>query len=172
MPASTRSSETLKSSTVDTVLDSSSAIQVPSENPWLTSSKSGKRTKAKNEVLVGKHNDAATLSKNALKKRQLKSADAVSTAKEDATIEIDIDKVTIATIPGAPRSSGISKVHTVDPSYLEDDIIENERSMLEGKAERRQARQPVFEQIDLVAKAFAGDNVVAVCVSSICFDHA
>lgn len=135
-------------------------------NPWLSVDKtSGKRSKAKNEIMLGKNSDAATLSKNAMKKRLRKQTDAVAQAKDDATLEIDIN--TVMTLPkdvaGKSRKNQVPQVtggrDQVDKAYRDDDLED------EAEVTTHRQKKVAFEQRELVARAFAGDNVIEVSIS-------
>ena len=163
---------TLKSSPVLTIRESSitpSIVHAPTEaaNPWLsTGTTAGKVSKKKNAVVVGKHSDAATLSKNALKKRQRKAAEAQKEAKEDAIVDIDVGKV--LRLEGTPAQPNGSKTVITNGAKaaggFEEEEDDEEREEQEAKlVARGKGKKGVttFEQRELVAMAFAGDNVIA-----------
>ena len=169
---------TLKSSPVLTLRESSSTpsiVHAPAEvsNPWLSAGTTvGKVSKKKNAVIVGKDSDAATLSKNALKKRQRKAAEAQEDAKEDAVVDIDVGKVlTLENAPAQPapkmqaRSTapinGGAKVAGGFEDEDEDEEREEQEARLVARGKGKKA-VTTFEQRELVAMAFAGDNVIAV----------
>ena len=175
---------TLKSSPVLTLRESSttpSIVHAPAEasNPWLSSGTAvGKVSKKKNTVVVGKNSDAATLSKNALKKRQRKAAEAQEDAKEDAVVDIDVGNVlTLENAPAQPApkkqarpNAPITRGAPVAGGF-EDEDKDEEREEQEAKlVARRKGKAGVttFEQRELVAMAFAGDNVIAV--RNLCFE--
>jgi U3 small nucleolar RNA-associated protein 14 len=116
--------------------------------------------------MLGKNSDAATLSKNAMKKRLRKQAEAVAQEKEDSNLEIDVN--TIMSIPKGdtlkkvrkpkPASEPTTGHHRVDEAYHDDDV--EEESGLAGP--RTKNGPTAFEQRELVARAFAGDNVIDV----------
>lgn len=152
-----------------------SITHAPAEasNPWLSSGTTvGKVSRKKNAVVVGKNSDAATLSKNALKKRQRRATEAQADAKEDAVVDIDVGKVLKLenapaqpapkkqAQPNAPITSG-AKV----AGGFEDEDEDEEREEQEAKlVARGKGKKGVttFDQRELVAMAFAGDNVIAV----------
>lgn len=162
---------TLKSSPVLTLRESSitpSIGHAPAEasNPWLSAdTPAGRVSRKKNAVVVGKNSDAATLSKNALRKRQRKAAEAQKEAKEDAVVDIDVGKV--MRLGGAPARPA-SQPNTVGAKAaggFEDEEEDEEREEQEARlVARGRGKKGVttFEQRELVAMAFAGDNVVAV----------
>ena len=169
---------TLKSSPVLTLRESSSTPSIahaPAEasNPWLSAGTAvGKVSRKKNAVIVGKDSDAATLSKNALKKRQRKAAEAQEDAREDAVVDIDVGKVlTLENTPAqpAPKKHAQSNAPITSGAEVaggfEDEDEDEEREEQEARlVARGKGKKGVttFEQRDLVAMAFAGDNVIAV----------
>ena len=169
---------TLKSSPVLTIRESSitpSIVHAPAEapNPWLSADTTARKvSKKKNAVVVGKNSDAATLSKNALKKRQRKAAEAQKEAKEDAVVDIDVGKVLrlegTSAHPAPKKPNGPDTVITNGAKAaggFEDEEEDEEREEQEAKlVARGKGKKGVttFEQRELVAMAFAGDNVIAV----------
>jgi U3 small nucleolar RNA-associated protein 14 len=183
---------TLKSSPVLTVRETSTTPSIahgPAEapNPWLSAgATSGRVSKKKNAAVVGKNSDAATLSKNALKKRQRKAAEAQKDAREDAVVDIDVGKVltledaSALASPATPKkrpppnedanaNANANAAVTTNGAQVaggfEDEEEDEERDEQEAKLiARRKGKKGVttFEQRELVAMAFAGDNVVAV----------
>jgi len=167
---------TLKSSPTPSI------AHAPAEasNPWLSAGTAvGKVSKKKNAVIVGKDSDAATLSKNALKKRQRKAAEAQADAKEDAVVDIDVGKVlTLENAPAQPPPlpkkqqappnapiTSVSGAKVADGFEEEDEDEDEEREEQEARlVARGKGKKGVttFEQRELVAMAFAGDNVIAV----------
>lgn len=146
-----------------------------SVNPWLAPPVSSGRARKKNEAIV--HKDASALAKSVSKlKKQGTKGDEKERARDDAVLEIDVDKV--LTIPDPPinpstrgqgkekekekrkRSTSSSDGPVDDPnSDVNSEIEEQESLETQGvNAKRIKA----FQQRDLVALAFAGDNVVEV----------
>jgi U3 small nucleolar RNA-associated protein 14 len=138
------------------------------ENPWLTVEPvAGKRSRAKNEVTLGKNSDGATLSKNAMKKRLRKQAEALAQAKDDSNLEIEVMSTHKTDTLNKPKrvSEPTAGHHQVDEAYHDDDVQEEH-----GLVTPRTKNGPtVFEQRELVARAFAGDNVIDV--SSVTVGH-
>lgn len=169
---------TLKSSPVLTLRESSttpSITHAPAEasNPWLSAGTTvGRVSKKKNAVVVGKNSDAAALSKNALKKRQRKATEAQADAKEDAVVDIDVGKVlTLENTPAQPAPKKQAQPNAPITSGakvaggIEDEDEDEEREEQEAKlVARGKGKKGVttFDQRELVAMAFAGDNVIAV----------
>ncbi|KAG8960552.1 hypothetical protein FRC03_006414 [Tulasnella sp. 419] len=123
------------------------------ENPWLTldgDAPSSKVARKTTDVVISKDSSFAAKSKNALKKQQQKGHEARTREQEDAIVEINLDNVLTVAGKEAPEKSRAKGVKNsmVDSAYEEKD---DEDSIQNPKALR---------QRDLVALAFAGDNVV------------
>ena len=133
--------------------------------------------KKTNEVVVEKDSKALEKSKNKLKKQARKRQEERETAKEDAVVDISLDKN--LTLPSGPSgSSPIETVQKADPKASkqvpvvqadEDDSdnnseVEAQETALTLKAKGKGKANGIkaFEQRELVALAFAGDNVVQV----------
>lgn len=179
--ASDTSSVTLHSS--DLLLDSpppesstSRPVPMPSSNeanPWLAPRESAaKAPRKKNEVIVGK--DSATLdkSKNRLKKQVKKLDQEKEKAKDDAVVEISMDNIMALDGPsGLVDVKGKGKAKSQAPVLVAgapadgdsdvDSEIDEQEKILHSKGKKK-GKVQAFEQRDLVARAFAGDNVVQV----------
>ncbi|KAG6840084.1 hypothetical protein C0991_009061 [Blastosporella zonata] len=158
-------------------------------NPWLAPRDSEptsiKAPKKNNEVVVGKDSTVMTKSKNKLKKLARKRGDEKAKAVDDAVVEISVDKVlTLKSAPAAAQSSTVSapppkKASATLPKATapstssvaarqedasdDDDVhseIEEQEKILDLKGKGKAKLPQAFEQRDLVALAFAGDNVV------------
>ncbi|KAG5724388.1 hypothetical protein E4T56_gene16087 [Termitomyces sp. T112] len=156
-------------------------------NPWLASRESETATvkvpKKNNEVVVSKDSTTMVKSKNKLKKLARKRGEEKAKAVDDALVEISVDK--ILTLNGTsnatqsktahPKSArpAPSKAKTVETSLAvashedanddDDDAnseVDAQENALELKAKGKGKLPQAFEQRDLVALAFAGDNVV------------
>ena len=149
-------------------------------NPWLVQSSASNKSQTKHEVAVSKESGAAEKSKNKLRKRQQKRLEEKAKAQEDASV--DISMTTVMTLSGpskvgesskavatksVPASNGKAKPSAVDDQDSDSDVnseleeqerVASRKSKGKGKANGVKA----FEQRDLVALAFAGDNVVQV----------
>jgi len=157
----------------------------------VTSTSTNKVSRAKNEVLIGKGSNAAALSKNALKKRMRKSLETVAQAKDDAVLEIDVNNVIHEKRSSKPlteskrgkksRKTQDSKKFNANGLYVVQPNLETDEGSdgddeLATKEVGRANRVKSFEQRELVARAFAGDDVVKVGSSSFprrghsCFD--
>lgn len=146
-------------------------------NPWLLPRNADTITKAprkNNEVVVSKDSSAITKSKNKLKKQAKKREEERAKAKDDATMEISMENVlTLEATPIAssslPKKSAQEKPigNTVNgvPADESDDNnseVEAQEKALNFKGKGKAKGLKAFEQRDLVALAFAGDNVVQV----------
>jgi U3 small nucleolar RNA-associated protein 14 len=151
-----------------------------SENPWLAvgSSSSAKVSRRKNEVVISKESSAGVKSQASLKKRLRKSDVAISREADDTVVEIDLSDVMV--LPSSTTGSQLVATSKVSKGQPESDISDKaaidvafRHSDDEGDdvEERTQKGSKVFEQRDLVALAFAGDNIVEVrhsqCNSSV-----
>lgn len=162
------------------------ATAVEGSNPWLSQDSKGKSKAVKkvNEIVVGKDSKPAEKSKNKLKKANQKKDNQREQAQDDAVVEISLDNIlapaTTSAVDGI-KVVGSSKsnsqktlaaqnppVNTGELGNSDDDNIEldaQEQALhLKGKAKRSALK--AFEQRDLVALAFAGDNVVQVYIST------
>ncbi|KAG6856329.1 hypothetical protein H0H87_005530 [Tephrocybe sp. NHM501043] len=155
-------------------------------NPWLaprdSEGSSGKAPKKNNEVVVGKDSMATAKSKNKLKKMARKIGEEKAKAVDDARVEISASNVlTLVTTPTTAQSSAgsgskkASSTAPVKPSPLsispvaavhqddDDDAhseVEAQEKALDLKRKGKAKLPQAFEQRDLIALAFAGDNVV------------
>lgn len=116
---------------------SSGAVE---ENPWLVRSEADQRQVAKapkknNAVVVSKDSKSADKSKHKLKKHQRQEA-------EDDTVEISQDDV-------LTRNNN-------EEDEDNEEVAHQETLLKKGKGKDR----TVFEQRELIAKAFAADNVI------------
>ncbi|KAI0354648.1 Utp14-domain-containing protein [Trametes cingulata] len=149
-------------------------------NPWLAqaagSSKSGQ---TKHEIAISKESAAAEKSKNKLRKRVQKRLEEKEKAQEDAAVDISL--TTVITLAdgneAGPSKAGQSSKATPKSASAakgkarateSDDDSDSEANSEVEEQEKAHARKgkgkangvKAFEQRDLVALAFAGDNVV------------
>ncbi|KAG6919847.1 hypothetical protein DXG01_015552 [Tephrocybe rancida] len=155
-------------------------------NPWLAPQNSEptavKAPKKNNEVVVGKDSTAMSKSKNKLKKLARKRGDEKAKAIDDAVVEISVDNVLTlmsAPVPAQPTTTLVTKkkAAVVPASVLStssapapseeagdgddtDSEIEAQEQILDFKGKGKAKLPQAFKQRDLVALAFAGDNVV------------
>lgn len=126
---------------------------------------SAKVSKKVNAVVVGKDSKAADKSKNKLKKQASKREEQREKEKDDAVVEISMDHVLTSassTKPSGPKVTATPAADSADDSES-DSEIEAQESALDLKGKVNGSGLKAFEQRDLVALAFAGDNVVQVC---------
>ncbi|KAH9849186.1 Utp14 protein-domain-containing protein [Lenzites betulinus] len=150
-------------------------------NPWLThGSGSSKGGQKKHEVAISKESAAAEKSKNKLRKRVKKRLEEKEKAQEDAAVDISLSTVmTLANGTAAgPSKAGQTSKRPAKPApaaakgkaraaQAEDDSdsdsaseIDAQENLLARKGKGKANAVKAFEQRDLVALAFAGDNVV------------
>lgn len=125
-------------------------------NPWLVRSERliGTAGRTKNAVVVSKDSKALDKAKHRLDKQASKNQDERAKALDDATLQISLDNFL-----QLPTSS--TTQHAEGDSSEESEIEAQENALLSGK-ERGNVNHFAFRQRDLVARAFAGDNVVQV----------
>ncbi|KAF8640434.1 hypothetical protein AX17_000099 [Amanita inopinata Kibby_2008] len=161
-------------------------------NPWLTrpgAVEAVSKAARKNEVVVSKDSKAIEKSKNKLRKISRKHGEEKEKANDDATLEIETEKVLTLSNTGtgsagrsenkgdkgpAPdktepkqnkgkeKGKGKVKVPPLDGAedVGDDSDAESEIEAQERALEAKKRGIKAFEQRDLVALAFAGDNVV------------
>ncbi|KAI9566354.1 Utp14-domain-containing protein [Boletus coccyginus] len=147
-------------------------------NPWLVPTASSGPSRKRNEVHVHKGADALAKSWNKLKKQTGKHADERERARDDAVLEIDASNVLEIPEPPAPsapsasskksnRDGGAAKapVGPTGPAHDEgadDSDVPSEVEAQERATDKKNPGKSVqaFQQHDLIALAFAGDNVV------------
>lgn len=136
-----------------------------------------------NEIVVGKDSKALDKSKNKLKKKAQKREEEREKAKEDAVLEISMDNVlTLSSIPVSSVSSNPTPVPKKEKKQKKKEALNNggvatggndddsdanseveaQEMALELKDKGKANGVKAFQQRDLVALAFAGDNVVQV----------
>lgn len=150
-----------------------------------------KAPRKENEILLSKDSNALTKSKNKLKKQAKKRTEDKDKAKDDAEVEISMD--TVLAVPGEAAASSLPTKTKVKASETQDGPMRNggtadddsdanseveaQEKMLNVKGKASKKTLMAFEQRDLVALAFAGDNVVHVgfwflgVKSSLYFDY-
>lgn len=149
-------------------------------NPWLAprdpdagpTASGSKAPRKQNEILVSKDSAALDKSKNKLKKKAKKRLEEKEKAKDEAIVEISMDNVlTLDATVRAPSSSSVTKLTAVaKPSQddIKDDAdanseVDEQERLVDLKSKGKVKGVKAFAQRDLVALAFAGDNVVQVC---------
>ena len=137
-------------------------------NPWLVprANATSKTPRKKNEVVVGKGSDALNKSKNKLGKQAKKRVEELERQKDDAVVEISInDVITMHPPCGSQNEKDLESTKVRESRVALDDSDENSEVDEQEKALRQKGKlktRKAFEQRDLVARAFAGDNVVQV----------
>ncbi|TFK56541.1 Utp14-domain-containing protein [Heliocybe sulcata] len=142
----------------------STSSQTP--NPWLAVHDSSfKGPRRKNEIVVSKGSSSIEKSRHKVRKETLKQTDVKEQVQDDAVVEISMDDVLTLTGAGpSKKPSGSLRAPEQDAAADDSDAnseIEEQEKALERKAiGRKNKGARAFEQRDLVALAFAGDNVV------------
>jgi U3 small nucleolar RNA-associated protein 14 len=155
---------------------------VDESNPWLAPQVSDVAMQAprkKNEVLLSKDSAPLMKSKNKLKKQAKKREEEKEKMKDDAAVEISMDNVLslggeafmppTLTPESATKQKATEnrKVPMTNGGTTDDDDdanseVEAQEKVLNLKGMAKTKGPKAFEQRDLVALAFAGDNVVQV----------
>ena len=134
-------------------------------NPWLSNKPTSlKVARKRNEVLVSKDSNAVERSEHVLDKQRQKTAESRAKILDDAELEVSVDAVLTLEKDGAEKkskksrsklkTSGTPQLDDEDNSEANSELEEQEQALTNGKASR---------QRELVARAFANDNVVKVC---------
>jgi len=120
-------------------------------------------TLKRSEVAISKDSDTTTKTKNKLRKRQRETEDEVAKAREDAALEIAPTDLLLASSQDGRRTRARTSASNPDE---DDEVEEQEKGLMQKAAD---SKLNAFRQKDLVTMAFAGDNVVEVCVFLVCF---
>lgn len=120
-------------------------------NPWLADEASGARSRATNQVLVGKDSSAATRAKHRQARHVARGAEARDAAADDAALAIDPNAHLARAADDAPSGSEASG----------DEMVEVPSKHARGKRGRGKRASTLLpmQQRDLVSEAFAGDDV-------------
>ncbi|RPD64660.1 Utp14-domain-containing protein [Lentinus tigrinus ALCF2SS1-7] len=160
-------------------------LSTAKSNPWLTQASGSSKAQTKHEVAVSKASAAADKSKHKLRKRAQKRLEEKEKAQEDAAVDISLSTVMTLSEPSkagessksvAQPSSTTAKAKKAQPqtqasqagaddsdSDANSELDEQERLAALKKQRKGKGKAngvKAFEQRDLVALAFAGDNVV------------
>ncbi|KAJ7039492.1 Utp14-domain-containing protein [Mycena alexandri] len=136
------------------------------ENPWLvqtTPSSGPKAPRTKNDVVVSKDSKTMDKARHKLAKNEKKlNKTAVAIAQDDEIVEIAMDKILGAGEPNArSKSKNAADLADDDEDDANSEVDAQEQTLqLKKKGKAGKAAVKAFEQRDLVALAFAGDNVV------------
>ncbi|TDL26360.1 Utp14-domain-containing protein [Rickenella mellea] len=166
------------------LLSSRNAIQKEpaKQNPWLAIAdgegpSTSKIARKRNEVVVGKDSSTAEKSAHALVKSKKKTEAEREKESEDAAVDIDMDDVLLLEPPAAKAVDGAKLKSKKEKSrkkkkgkgvqgteQVNGDGDEDSNSEVEAQEAIANGGKPprilAFQQRDLVARAFAGDNVV------------
>lgn len=151
-------------------------------NPWLVprgddGSVSARAVQKKHEVAVSKTSATAEKSKNKLRKKKRNVEEEREKAREDAVVDVSMTEAMTLAAPAGPSSSKATKAkHAVkskskptasgddsDSDAKDSDVnseLEEQEKVVDSKLKGKTRAVKAFEQRDLVARAFAGDNVV------------
>ncbi|KAJ7135051.1 Utp14-domain-containing protein [Mycena crocata] len=141
----------------------SSTAPPTEQNPWLvqpTSSSGPKAPRAKNDVVVSKDSNAQDTARHKLAKNQKKlDQTAVAIARDDEIVEIELDRILGS--DGQRKQKPVAAGGDGDDDDANSEADAQEQAIsLKTKRKDGKAAVKAFEQRDLVALAFAGDNVV------------
>ncbi|CAL1694682.1 unnamed protein product [Somion occarium] len=143
-------------------------IATEAPNPWLAPRQDpAKAVPKKHEIAVSKDSASVEKSKNKLRKKAQKHEEEQSKARNDAAVDISMSNVMTlgdnsSAGPSKPKTrsqSGNQRDDGDDDSDVHSEVEEQER-LLDRKGKGKANGVKAFEQRDLVARAFAGDNVV------------
>jgi U3 small nucleolar RNA-associated protein 14 len=142
----------------------------PAANPWLKARDDTNSSRAikRHEVVVSKNSSAPDKSKHKLRKQVLKTKGEQEKARADADLEISVDQVlvpTAASSTSAPaKGKGKARKQSV-PGAADDDDDQGSEVEFQEQTMQHKGKKGAFQQRDLVAAAFADDNVVQVSSS-------
>lgn len=157
-------------------------------NPWLVeSADSTKIARRKNELISGNNLTRIQKSDIQMQKQLKKGSEARELQSDDAHIDLDVDNVLELKASSAANSTanggashGISKKQKkkeakkakhqqiqqdqTQTPVPQDNNSDSNSEIEEQESNIRRGKKPTaFEQRELVARAFAGDNVIQVC---------
>jgi len=127
------------------------------DNPWL--SRNGQplhNTLKKDDIAVSKDSTIAVKAKNKLRKRQRSTKDEMTKSHDDDVLEISPTDMLVASSKGGRQAEPGSCSSDGDTE------VEEQEERLKGKGKPPGRTKHVFKQRELVARAFAGDNVIQV----------
>ncbi|KAJ7123340.1 Utp14-domain-containing protein [Mycena filopes] len=136
------------------------------ENPWLvqTASSAGpKAPRTKNDVVVSKDSKTMDKARHKLAKNEKKmDKTAVAIAQDDEIVEIAMDKILGANDLEAQSKPKVTTAFADQDDEGANSELDAQEQALQLKKQGKAGKAAVraFEQRDLVALAFAGDNVV------------
>lgn len=133
-------------------------------NPWLTASSgsaAGKISRKKN-ALAGREAVGAEKTAVALKKNLARTEDARERERDDAAVEIDPSAPLVAAAPKAEKRAGKTGAAAAASNGNATQADAGGDTSDSDDGEVPSAGPMAFRQRDLVAQAFAGDNVIEV----------
>ena len=125
-------------------------------NPWLSRNGQPYTALKKNDIAVSKDSTSAVKAKNMLRKRQRETKAEMAKSKDDGVLEISPTDLLVASSKGGQQAEHGSC------SSEGDTEVEEQEDRLKGKGRSSGGTKHVFKQRELVARAFAGDNVIQV----------
>ncbi|KAF9504662.1 hypothetical protein BS47DRAFT_1386203 [Hydnum rufescens UP504] len=133
----------------------------PIENPWLADpTASAKLSREKNEILVSKKSSLASKSKAAFKKQLARTEDVLTREADDAVVEISLDQAMPIDHAKQNKPKQKSKQEGKDKTKVVDPVVDPAFRDSDDEGDDAEGEDiKAFEQRDLVALAFAGDNV-------------
>lgn len=150
-------------------------VSDPSSNPWLALDEDqpsgGKVSRKMNKATVSKDSRDSARSAAKIQRHKSKMADVREAEQDDALVEIDPTVVLAgAKAPMAPqigraasKAKPAKKVANSKSTLVEDGVDSSDEEDDDAQVAAQRGQGPTaFKQRDLVARAFAGDNVVAV----------
>jgi U3 small nucleolar RNA-associated protein 14 len=141
-------------------------------NPWLAGrdAATAHLTKQNNEVILDKNSSAFVKSKAKLRKQQSHLEGEKSKAAIDAEVEISMDDILQLHSSEKVKEKATSTSEAAAGSDNDDSDGDSEINAQELALEASKSKKKVaaFQQRELVAMAFAGDNVVKVCFQPAC----
>jgi U3 small nucleolar RNA-associated protein 14 len=126
-----------------------------------------KAPRKKNDILLSKDSTALTKTKNKLKKQAKKREEEKEKLQDDAVVEISMENVLLGTEAStstlaAKRAKEKTTESRRGPMTNVDTADNDSDAALNNEGKTKTKGPKAFEQRDLVALAFAGDNVVLV----------
>lgn len=127
------------------------------DNPWLSrNGQPSHTTLKKNDIIVSKDSTSAVKAKNKLRKRQRETKDEVTKSHDDGVVEISPTDLLVVS------SQGSRQAEPGNCNSDGDSGVEEQEVRLKAKGKPSGGTKHVFQQRELVARAFAGDNVIQV----------
>lgn len=163
------------SSTRSPLSANATASTTAESNPWLADAESSSKVSRKsNKATVGKDSRDASRLADKVARHKSRQADAREADEDDAMVEVDPSNVLASVKAKAqPQITAPAPVKekkkggaTTKTTMEEDEQSSDEDDEEQHEAQRGRGKL-AFKQRELVARAFAGDNVVAVSYISL-----